>query len=230
MDDLYWVRICGRCLDSDASYWKEQMECCRILRSCWRSSCVSVHSGPLSRGLMQCRIYGVRLSINTYFNYRLSNTQGHLNDLGRQREETIEKLKAATKYNSTQQLLEKYGGAAPKPSSQQQAGKRKASEPKRLPPSQGGRTGIAPPATANIPGRQQAAAPRGSTNGSRPQTPQRLDSRTQRRGTEMSTSEEFAPNAFSDSVPPAPTAPAMYAPDTHAVSYTHLTLPTKRIV
>ena len=55
-------------------------------------------------------IYGVRTALDAYYNYRVSNSQNYLNELTKQREATIEKLKSATKYNSTQQLLDKYGG------------------------------------------------------------------------------------------------------------------------
>ncbi|CAG8877911.1 unnamed protein product [Penicillium nalgiovense] len=55
------------------------------------------------------RIYGVRTLSSRVFDYRISRLQRRLDDFNKQREETIEKLKIATKYNSTQQLLEKYG-------------------------------------------------------------------------------------------------------------------------
>lgn len=59
-------------------------------------------------------IYGIRSALDAYFNYRISNSQSQLNDLYKQRETTIERLKTATKYNSTQQLLDKYGGTPQK--------------------------------------------------------------------------------------------------------------------
>ncbi|KGO66815.1 protein of unknown function DUF2296 [Penicillium italicum] len=52
-------------------------------------------------------IYGVRTLSSRIFDYRISRIQRRLDDFHKQREETIEKLKVATKYNSTQQLLEK---------------------------------------------------------------------------------------------------------------------------
>ena len=82
------------------------------------------------------------------FDYRISRLQRRLDDFHKQREETIEKLKVATKYNSTQQLLEKYGGESPKPSPGPtgQAGKGKpAQQPQHV-----ARTGLPPPPTANI--------------------------------------------------------------------------------
>lgn len=98
----------------------------------------------------------MRLALKTYYEYRISNIQRHLDSLHDQRHQTIEKLKAATKYNTTQQLLEKYGDsppASPKPSTGTDAGKRNRtggrSDVQATPP--GGRTGIPPPPTANIP-------------------------------------------------------------------------------
>lgn len=91
------------------------------------------------------------------FDYRINRSQNYLDSLNKQRDETIEKLKVATKYNSTQQLLEKYGGESPKPKSatknagakkkdntqqQQQQRKTAGNVPER--------TGIPPPPTANI--------------------------------------------------------------------------------
>ncbi|KAJ0421124.1 hypothetical protein BJY00DRAFT_111985 [Aspergillus carlsbadensis] len=98
-------------------------------------------------------IYIVRAGAAKYYEYRISNTQRYLENLNTQRDETIEKLKVATKYNSTQQLLEKYAGDPPKQrakSGEQKLkaeGKRKPSQPQQ-PPVQ--RTGIPPPPTANI--------------------------------------------------------------------------------
>lgn len=93
-------------------------------------------------------IYGVRTLSSRIFDYRISRIQRRLDDFHKQREETIEKLKVATKYNSTQQLLEKYGGESPKPSpgpkGQTEKGK-PAQQPQHVP-----RTGLPPPPTANI--------------------------------------------------------------------------------
>ncbi|KAL2848246.1 hypothetical protein BJX68DRAFT_267693 [Aspergillus pseudodeflectus] len=99
-------------------------------------------------------IYIVRAGGARYYEYRINNTQRYLENLNNQRDETIEKLKVATKYNSTQQLLEKYAGDSPKQRAKSgdqkpksEAGKRKPSQPQQ-PPVQ--RTGIPPPPTANI--------------------------------------------------------------------------------
>ncbi|KAJ6115424.1 hypothetical protein N7486_001202 [Penicillium sp. IBT 16267x] len=93
-------------------------------------------------------IYGVRTISARLFDYRISKAQRGLDDLHKQREETIEKLKVATKYNSTQQLLEKYGGEPPKQSPSPKAEPQKLKQANPQPPAQ--RTGLPPPPTANI--------------------------------------------------------------------------------
>lgn len=70
-----------------------------------------------------------------------------------ERVKTIEKLKAATKYDSTQQLLEKYGGATPKPKSERKSlPANLSSKAPKNPPKHPPRTSLGPPPpTANIP-------------------------------------------------------------------------------
>ena len=152
-------------------------------------------------------IYLVRLGLTTYYNYRTSKLQAHVDVLQKQRDTTIEKLKAATKYNTTQELLEKYGGI---PSKAKNISNRKitpsqasSSTPK------GGRTGFVPPPTANIPGRNAMASlpntPLRSTSNSSPLGPRppltaaAASPPWQQPSSPMETA-EFAPNAFS-SVP-----------------------------
>ena len=160
----------------------------------------SLEYGALAGG--PAVIWSVRTLLDAYYNHRISNSQNHLNDLVKQREVTIEQLKAATKYNSTQELLEKYGGTPkkPQPSSQPQGDKRKpgGGMPQPNVP-QPGRTGFMPPPTANIPGRQPPplAPPPGpkvlapgnalAQPSADPRTPQSRPT---------SPGEEFAPNAF----------------------------------
>ncbi|RDW86926.1 uncharacterized protein DSM5745_03568 [Aspergillus mulundensis] len=104
-------------------------------------------------------IYVVRAGGTMYFEYRINNTQRYLDSLQKQRDETIEKLKVATKYNSTQQLLEKYAGDSPKPGRSKGGDQKSRPENKRKPSGQQQqrppqpqvqRTGIPPPPTANI--------------------------------------------------------------------------------
>lgn len=146
-------------------------------------------------------IYSLRTVLDAYYNYRIANTQNYLNDLSKQREAAIERLKQATKYNSTQQLLDKYGGSPPskRQPSPQPKGKRKSD----IGPGtkDGPRTGFAPPPTANIPGRQSLPVqqpPRGSPlphPQSRPAGLSPTDGNAVSR-VDNAPGEEFAPNAF----------------------------------
>ncbi|OOF92936.1 hypothetical protein ASPCADRAFT_209590 [Aspergillus carbonarius ITEM 5010] len=102
-------------------------------------------------------IYLIRTVSTRYYDYRITKTQSYLDDLQKQREKTIEDLKTATRWNSTQQLLEKYGGEPPKPTrsnsvksgdvkrKSEGAGKRKQQQQQQVQ-----RTGLPPPPTANI--------------------------------------------------------------------------------
>ncbi|CZT15980.1 uncharacterized protein RCC_01820 [Ramularia collo-cygni] len=147
-------------------------------------------------------IYSLRTVLDAYYNYRIANTQTHLNDLSKQREAAIERLKQATKYNSTQQLLEKYGGSPPSKQqpSPQPKGKRRSDMSNNA-----SRTGFAPPPTANIPSRQSLPAqqpargvpvpgppPSGLPPPAAPVTPR----------IQNVPGEEFAPNAFTASQAP----------------------------
>ncbi|EFR05448.1 hypothetical protein MGYG_08460 [Nannizzia gypsea CBS 118893] len=106
-------------------------------------------------------IYTVRRIGAAFFQYRITKTQKYLEELQRQRDETIEKLKEATKYNSTLQLLEKYGAEPPKSTSPQQGAgvegmnqhggsKRNGPGSRTSLPSSGQTTRMTPPPTANI--------------------------------------------------------------------------------
>ncbi|KAL8825740.1 MAG: hypothetical protein Q9191_004228 [Dirinaria sp. TL-2023a] len=147
-------------------------------------------------------IYFVRLGLLRYYSYRTSRVQSQLDELEKQRTSTIEKLKTATKYNSTQELLKKYGGT-PSPKGKANGTPKQSST--NTPKS--GRTNILPPPTANIPGRNIPA--------SLPNTPQRLPPEAksplsqivphsaaaaappwQRPDSPQDISAEFAPNAF----------------------------------
>ena len=144
----------------------------------------------------QYSIYGIRYALTSYFDYRISGTDAYLKKLNKERDATIERLKEATKYNSTQQLLEKYGGS-PKQKEGPSPGRKKSQGPQKPTQPQGPRTGMAPPPTANIqrpPGQQQlpstpqrppsnVSSPEGP---SPPQLPPSLDA----------PGAEFAPNAF----------------------------------
>jgi len=145
-------------------------------------------------------IYLIRMGLAAYYNYRIDTVTQRLEDQQAERTKTIEKLKAATKYNSTQELLEKYGGAPPKP--------KKPSTPKAPKPiqNQPGRTSMGPPATANI-GRPNHTPSQPSTPQPVPNVipPQRIFSPpiSPQSPQAQVGPPEFAPNAFS--------APPQYA-------------------
>lgn len=168
----------------------------------------AVAGGPVA-------IIGLRWLLNAWYEYRVKSVQSRLQDATKEREKVIEKLKIATKYDSTQQLLDKYGGsgAGNKETQQQQqqdgkGPKRKPSGRQSLPAQfhqqqqQGARTGFAPPPTANIAGRQPPPANpldarlRSATIDSSPQA----------------ANESFAPNAFPSRPAPPTQQTSQYAP------------------
>ncbi|KAF1942759.1 hypothetical protein EJ02DRAFT_402002 [Clathrospora elynae] len=142
-------------------------------------------------------IYGIRYTLMSYFDWRIRNTDNYLKKLNKERDTTIDRLKEATKYNSTQQLLEKYGAS---PKQKEQPGgspgikKSQGSQKPMQPP--GPRTGMAPPPTANIQrpkAQQQPSTPqRAPSNMSSPQGP----SPPQQLPLPDVPGAEFAPNAF----------------------------------
>ncbi|KAI4765058.1 hypothetical protein E4T52_00155 [Aureobasidium sp. EXF-3400] len=174
-------------------------------------------------------IYAVRTALDAFFNYRLASSQNYLNHLNKQRDDAISKLKVATKYNSTQQLLDKYGGSTPtkspqqKPNQQQTTPTKKQQAPVK-------RTGLPPPPTANIPGRQLPPSfqpmtpPQGAPQfQSLPPQPQREPQA------------DFAPNAFTaptprDQTPYASSGPRWYDRILDIVLGDDETLPKNRIV
>ncbi|TVY90988.1 Endoplasmic reticulum junction formation protein lunapark [Lachnellula willkommii] len=150
-------------------------------------------------------IHLIRQGISSYYKFRIDTATQRLEDQQAERAKTIDKLKAATKYNSTQELLEKYGGAPPAPKP-----KKSKSSPKtpKITQAQLQRTGPGPPPpTANIqrPGQNQLPAP------SQPSTPQLVPNMSPQSHMIPSPVSlpgepgppEFAPNAFA--------SPAQYA-------------------
>ncbi|KAF2633911.1 hypothetical protein BU25DRAFT_427325 [Macroventuria anomochaeta] len=136
-------------------------------------------------------IYLVRYALTCYFDYRISNTDAYLRKLNKERDATINRLKEATKYNSTQQLLEKYGASPKQEVPQPSPNSKKQQTPQKPPQPQGPRTGIAPPPTANI--------QRPQNQSQNPVTPQRVPPvpiSPQDRPQPPSPGAEFAPNAF----------------------------------
>ena len=136
-----------------------------------------------------------------------------MDHLQKQREAKIADLKKATKFDSTQELLQKYGGAPPgkTPSKPSQQGPKKDPQLQRQPQQQPQRTGLPPPPTANIPGRHLPPNPPRPDEARRPITPVHGNSPlaapilAQSAAQIVPDSPGFAPNAFPQ-VPPPSTA------------------------
>ncbi|KAI1419745.1 hypothetical protein F5Y12DRAFT_194714 [Xylaria sp. FL1777] len=108
-------------------------------------------------------IYVVRTVANEYYSFRLDSLESRLKARQEERAKTIQKLKDATRYDSTLELLEKYGGSSEK---RNKAKKQKdANDGAPTPDHDGsrkkhrqsidsshltGRTHLPPPPTANI--------------------------------------------------------------------------------
>ncbi|KAF2009771.1 hypothetical protein BU24DRAFT_357739 [Aaosphaeria arxii CBS 175.79] len=155
----------------------------------WGATEVSIMSGgPVI-------IYTVRTAFTTYYDYRISKTESYLESLQSERDATIERLKAATKYNSTQQLLEKYGSPPKSKDVASPSDKKTSQGPQHPPLPQGPRTNMAPPPTANIqhpPGQQQFIPQRPESAGSSSPGPSPVQALPSR---ELPGA-DFAPNAF----------------------------------
>ncbi|KAL8812276.1 MAG: hypothetical protein Q9223_007335 [Gallowayella weberi] len=155
-------------------------------------------------------IYLVRTAIQTAYNFRIAKVQTQSDGLQKQRDTTIEKLKAATKYNTTQELLQKYGGTPQSKEKSARDNSQKNTPRKTNSPAAGqARTGFVPPPTANIPGRNQpvslpgtpqSATPR-SRNQNAPNGPFSASAAAapwqKSSSSPMDPSADFAPNAFS---------------------------------
>ncbi|KPM36684.1 hypothetical protein AK830_g9879 [Neonectria ditissima] len=106
-------------------------------------------------------IYVTRTSLAAYYNFRIESLTARLGEYQQERGKTIQKLKDATKYDSTLELIEKYGGQEGKPKgnkddaggadgdSKLQNKDKKISEASGAPGAPN-RTRMPPPATANI--------------------------------------------------------------------------------
>ncbi|KAI4721605.1 hypothetical protein E4T48_02110 [Aureobasidium sp. EXF-10727] len=194
------------------------------------SNCTAVeYTGLAASPLL---IYGVRTGLDAYFNYRLASSQAYLNALNKQRDDAISKLKEATKYNSTQQLLDKYGGT-PTKSPQQKTRQQQETPTKKQQSAQVKRTGLPPPPTANIPGRQLPPSFQPMTPPQQPAQFQSLPPQPQNPRPEPQA--EFAPNAFTaptprDTNPYASSGPRWYDRILDIVLGDDETLPKNRIV
>lgn len=105
-------------------------------------------------------IYTTRTVVTSYFNFRIESQSSRLKDQQEERAKTIQKLKDATKYDSTMELIEKYGGGEGRlvkgqetsTGKNEKQGRADASTDKaRHGQPQAGRTNVPPPPTANIP-------------------------------------------------------------------------------
>ena len=151
-------------------------------------------------------IYTIRLGLTTFYDYRISTLQANVNSLQKQRDTTIDKLKAATKYNTTQQLLEKYGGTPSRSKSGGQSHQKTSPKENSQSGARTGRTGYTPPATANIPGRNvpaslpstpQRSTPMSSDLGPMPPFTAAAITPPWQQASPIETTAEFAPSAFS---------------------------------
>ncbi|RKF62451.1 putative protein lunapark-b protein [Golovinomyces cichoracearum] len=141
-------------------------------------------------------IYLGRVVFTSYYGYRINTVTQRLEEQQKLRFETIEKLKVATKYNTTQELLEKYGcvKSLPKNSPTPQGLRTANNQPAR--------TSLNPPNTANIP-RSESKPQRDlrveSTNAKPPIRSAPLMPELYQEPVTLTTPgpPEFAPNAFS---------------------------------
>ncbi|KAL8729808.1 MAG: hypothetical protein Q9181_004878 [Wetmoreana brouardii] len=141
--------------------------------------------------------------------FRISKYQVQSDSLQEQRETTIEKLKNATKYNTTQQLLEKYGGTPPSKGKSPGGNVQKNNaEQGDLSASRQKRTAFVPPPTANIPGRNGSVSLPGTPQRATPHSQDQNDQHGpfsaaavvppwQDPSSRLEPSADFAPNAFS---------------------------------
>lgn len=170
---------------------------------------------------MECSIYVTRTTLAAYYNYRIETLSSRLKEQQTERAKTIKKLKEATKYNSTLELLEKYGGTDGKPSRPRKDtaddkddkqegeghdGRPRSSMGNRSNAGTPRRTNLPPPPTANIP-RRQFSPVHGMPQPGHEAMP--LQPQNDNSPGSVPVTEEFAPNAFSHS-PPPPQAYARY--------------------
>ena len=161
-------------------------------------------------------IYLVHRVLSLFYDYRIDKLNARLKYQQTERAKTIQKLKDATRYDSTQELLEKYGGGEGK----RRGGKKKTAgeeeEGQENKPKGGdkipGRTHMLPPPTANIQRPHTSAGPGSPVP--QPSPFNRRDSpfnspRADVNQSDDDITESFAPNAFDASGPPPPQTPAL---------------------
>ncbi|SPO07306.1 uncharacterized protein DNG_10000 [Cephalotrichum gorgonifer] len=157
-------------------------------------------------------IYVARTTLTAYYNYRIESLSSRLKEQHVEREKTIKKLKEATRYDSTLELIEKYGGAEGRPRSRgddDQGGGEGGDVRGRGPRhSMGGsspnpgaprRTNLPPPPTANIQRRPLTPEPGLPQPGPEAMRPHHQDPSSP---AVIPVTEEFAPNAYGHTPPP----------------------------
>jgi hypothetical protein len=158
----------------------------------------------------------VRTIITTFYEYRIQRLAARLKELQEERAKTIQKLKDATKWDSTLELLQKYGDAEHKPKKGPKAAEEaedvdKTAQPKNQQQGLPDRINMPPPPTANI-----QRPPMSGPNSPQPPSQSRFGAPAHNppiRHPDMGASAEFAPNAFDGKIPPVaahypPAAPA----------------------
>ncbi|KAL1866687.1 hypothetical protein Daus18300_006631 [Diaporthe australafricana] len=150
-------------------------------------------------------IYLVRTVTSAVYDIRIDSLSSKLKSLQAERATTIQKLKAATKYDSTLELLEKYGGSdgtsKPKRKTTEEGDadiKKSPGRSRRQNSGTAQRTNMPPPATANIrrdaPPLPNPASPQPSDNGPQNTLQQQHHLPPPHQRTDASA--EFAPNAY----------------------------------
>lgn len=140
---------------------------------------------------------------------RIESLSTSLKDQQAEREKTIQKLKDATRYDSTLELLEKYGGGEARPKSKKknteeggnEGNKKSPGKQQRPDTGMPNRTNMPPPATANIQhrnGHSHPGTPQPSEPGQFGIPQQRIPSPS----ADMAMGAEFSPNAFDGMRPP----------------------------
>ncbi|KAK3943938.1 hypothetical protein QBC46DRAFT_14013 [Diplogelasinospora grovesii] len=176
-------------------------------------------------------LYMAHTITTAYYGYLIDGLSARLKDQQAERAKTIQKLKDATRYDSTQELLEKYGGSENKAKDKKEEqdgghGDRQGQGP--LGPATPQRTNMPPPPTANIVRRdiqQQQHRPPASGPGT-PQPPASrgavADSPPQAAHVEMGgASAEFAANAFDGPESARQYTHHAHAPGASAMSFGH---------
>lgn len=145
-------------------------------------------------------IYLVRTAASAVYDVRIETLSSKLKGLQGERAKTIQKLKDATKYDSTLQLLEKYGGSDGNAKSKRKGGEDTDADNKKSParsrrqnPGPAQRTHMPPPATANI---RRDNVPPVNPGTPQPSGPGPQDHPLQQQHQRIEPSAEFAPNAF----------------------------------